>query len=129
MIIIRYLISGGTAAIVNLSSLYVLTEFLGLWYLASATIAFILAFFVGFGLQKFWTFQCDNKEKTHYQMSLYFILGIINLVINAGIIYFLVEKFNLWYMLSQFISAGFLAVFSFLFYRFVIFSHMFDIDK
>ncbi len=31
--VIRYLISGGTAAFANLAFLFILTEFAGMWYL------------------------------------------------------------------------------------------------
>lgn len=51
----RYLISGGTAAAVYLALVYVLTDLAGVWYLASTTIGFVVAFLVSFSLQKLWT--------------------------------------------------------------------------
>jgi len=69
--IVKYLISGASAASVTLGGLFVLTHFLGLWYLLSAIISFIAAFFVSFFLQKYWTF-CDHDRDFFYgQMALY----------------------------------------------------------
>lgn len=121
MLIIRYLISGSTAALINFSCLYFLTEYLGLWYLYSTSLAFIISFFFGFFLQKFWTFQDQDKAKIHKQMAAYFSLGLMNLAVNAFLMWILVEKFSLWYMFAQFLTAGFLAFFSFLIYKFFIF--------
>ena len=125
MIIIRYLTSGGTAALVNFSLLYALVELGNFWYLSSAIMSFGLAFFVGFGLQKFWTFQDNNKKRMPYQMSLYFTLGLVNLGINTLSMYILVDKLHIWYMFSQMFVSAFLAIISFVIYKFVIFSHSF----
>ena len=73
----KYIISGGTAAAVNLSSLYILTEFFHIWYIISATTAFIGAFAISFTLQKFWTFKDHETEGMHKQLSLYFIVILI----------------------------------------------------
>ena len=55
--IVRYIISGGTATGANLALLYVLTDWLGLWYLISAVLAFIggflpVSFCTSYGLFK-----------------------------------------------------------------------------
>lgn len=119
--IVKYIISGGTAAVTDLALLYILTGLLGIYYLLSAGIAFIIAFFVSFFLQKFWTFRDNNREKMYKQMSLYFIVGVTNLGINIGGMYVLVDKFNIMYILAQIIMGALIAIFSFLIYRFVIF--------
>lgn len=120
-IYIKYIISGGTAAFVDLALLYILTDILGIWYLLSASLAFVVAYFVSFYLQKFWTFRDNSRERIVRQMSLYFIVGVSNLGINAGGMYILVDKLNVMYMLAQVIMGGLIAIGSFLIYKFIIF--------
>lgn len=121
-IYVKYVISGGTAASVDLALLYILTDIFGIWYLLSASLAFVVAYFVSFYLQKFWTFRDNSRERIAKQMSLYLIVGVSNLGINAGGMYILVDKLNVMYMLAQVIMGGLIAIGSFLIYKFVIFS-------
>ena len=58
--IVRYLISGGTAAAINLSLLFLLTEFVGMWYLASSVLSFIAGFTASFLFQKFWNSMIES---------------------------------------------------------------------
>lgn len=120
--LIRYLISGSIAATVDLSLLYIFTDLLGWWYLFSATLAFILSFFVSFFLQKFWTFRDNNREAIYQQMTLYFILALVNIALNTFLMYLLVDLFKIWYIFSQIIAAGLIACESFILYKFFIFS-------
>lgn len=120
-LIIKYIIAGSTAAGVDLTILYGLTEWVGLYYLLSATLAFIIAFFVSFNLQKFWTFKDNRRVGIHRQMTIYFLNGIINLNLNALFMYLLVDYVHIMYILAQIITSIFLAFTSFMVYRFVIF--------
>ena len=117
---IKYIISGCTGALVNLSTLFILTEFAHVYYLLSAVIAFFVSLTVGFNLQKKWTFRDDNK-KVFKQVALYFTITGANLFINMSLLYFLVEKLDVWYMLAQVIIYGSLSIFSFILYKFLVF--------
>ena len=119
-IYIKYVISGCTGAFVNLATLFILTEFANIYYMVSAVIAFLVSLSVGFNLQKRWTFQ-DNNKKVFKQVALYFVITSTNLLINMALLYFLVEKLDVWYMLAQVIIYGSLSVFSFIMYKFLVF--------
>ena len=88
---IKYIISGGTAAFVDLALLYALTDIFGVYYLLSAGMAFFVAFFISFYLQKFWTFRDNSNKQIYQQMFLYLFVGIVNLGINTAGMYILVE--------------------------------------
>jgi len=120
--IVKYLIAGGTSALVDLSVLYILTDICGIWYLFSACLAFIVAFFVSFFLQKFWTFRDGDKEKMYKQMGVYLAVALTNFVINTTLMYILVDGFKVWYMLAQFIVSGTIACESYVVSRFFIFN-------
>lgn len=119
--VIRFVISGGTAAVVDLSLLYLFTDWFGFHYLISAMLAFIAAFGVSFTLQKFWTFQDDSVHKIHSQMTVSFIVALANLVLNTFLMYFFVDYLSLWYIAAQIITGVFLAFESFFIFRFFIF--------
>ncbi|MCC2630659.1 MAG: GtrA-like protein [Candidatus Paceibacter sp.] len=119
--ILRYLIAGGSAAFVTLSVSFICTSLLHIWYLLSSVIAFCAGFVVSFILQKFWTFSHRSTEKIHHELALYLMVGLINLAINASLMYIFVDIFHIWYLLGQFIATGLIAIFSFPIYQIFIF--------
>ena len=118
----RYLVSGGSAAAVDLGLLYALTEWLGLHYLFSAALAFIVAFFVSFFLQKFWTFQDHSVERVRSQVALYFVIAVANLGLNTLLMYLFVEHLHLWYLTAQVIVGALLACGSFFISKHIVFN-------
>jgi len=119
MKVAKFVIAGGSAFSVNISFLYVFTEFFGLWYIFSATLAFTLSFLVGFSLNKFWTFADSSIDFIHSQMYIYLGVNLINLVINNTFLYFMVESFAVWYILAQAIASIVIAFESFFVYRWI----------
>ena len=120
-VIVKYIISGTTSAVVDLFLLYFFTTVFNLWYLFSAGLSFMVAYLVSFSLQKFWTFR-DNNKDIYKQMTIYFVVGVVNLFINTVGMYLLVDSFGVWYLLAQVIMGASLGFSSFLIYRFVIFA-------
>ena len=113
----RYIFSGLSASAVMLCSLAFFREILGLWYLYSSTLAFILGFIVSFLLQKFWTFKDFNGSNTHKQLIAFLIVSLVNLGINTLGMFVLVDKIGLWYFVSQVIVTTVIAGWSFFAYR------------
>ena len=120
--IVRFLIAGTTATLVNMIVLYALTEFAGVWYLLSLTVAFLIAFLISFTLQKFWTFAEKNKERMGNQAVWFFIVQMGGLLFNMLALYIAVDVFGLWYMGAQFFILLFIAASNFLIFKFVIFN-------
>ena len=118
----RYVISGGTAATVNLILLYVLTDYLAIWYLFSTMLAYVVSFFVSFFLQKFWTFRDSRKDQINRQLVIYACIAGFGLGFNVLLMYFLVDILHIWYMFSQIIVGFILAFCNFLFYKFFVFN-------
>jgi len=117
----KYIVSGGSAAVVNLAILYVLTEYAHIHYLESAVLSFLCAFLVSFLLQKFWTFGNKARERMHWQMASYLAVSLANLGLNTLIIYILVEYLHIWYLFSAVIAGALIAFGSFFIYRHLIF--------
>lgn len=127
--IVKYLIAGGSAAVVNLFILYVLTEGFHVWYLYSAILAFFCALGFSFSLQKLWTFQDFSAKKISNQAFLYSVIALFNLLVNTSILYFLVEYCRIWYLFSQIIAGLMVASYSFFIYNFVIFKRKIKFEE
>ena len=110
---IKYIISGGTAAAVDLGLLYIFTDVIGLWYLYSAIISFIFSLLTSFLLHKFWTFRENSLKRIKKQFIFFCALAFLNLGINTILMYIAVELLGIWYILSQFFIMGFIAFMNF----------------
>ncbi len=121
-IFLRYLVCGVTAAVVNISSLYVFTETAGIWYLYSSILAFFLALIVSFSLQKFVVFKDNGMEKMHHQFSKFFVIAVLGVATNTILVFVCVEALGVWYILSQIIAGIFVMFQNFAFYKLFIFN-------
>ncbi len=121
-VLLRYIISGGTAAVTDLAALYILNNYLGLHYLPASVIAFVISFFVSFLLQKFWTFK-SHEEKTHKQIFMYLGNSLFGLGLNTLLMYVFVDGANMPVMLSQVFAGGLVAFCTFFISRNLVFKY------
>ncbi|MDP3725664.1 MAG: glycosyltransferase [bacterium] len=122
--IVRFIISGSIAALVYFTLLYIFTDIIGLWYLFSSVVTYILSFSVSFVLQKFWTFRDVRMEMRIVirQLVLQFIIAIGMLLLHTAALFVLVDVIGLWYLFAATISAFVLGILSFFIYRIFIFN-------
>ena len=119
--VIRYGISGVTAAIVNLGTLYVATTVFGIWYLTGSVLGFFMGLGISFTLQKFWTFRDKPLHDAHRQFARYLVVILSNLLLNTALVYFLVEHAGVWYLFAQILATAIIAVVGYFGYRYFVF--------
>lgn len=119
--ILRFLISGGFAFFANIGVLYLATDVFGVWYLASSVLSFISAFFVSFSMQKFWTFKNRETDRMTSQLGMSLVMAVVNLGLNTGMMYLLVEDGHFHYLIAQVITAGIIAIETYFIYKHIIF--------
>lgn len=119
--IYRYIVSGIVAAAVDFGLLYILVDLCGLWYLVSATIAFIATVCTSFVMQKFWTFENSDTSVIARQMAGYVVLSIINIGVNTVLMYVFVDLLTIHYIIAQVYATIIIAAYGFFVYRHVIF--------
>lgn len=119
--IIKFLFAGSLAAIVHFSILYILTDLVGVWYIFSTSVAFVIAFFVSFFSQKFWTFRENTTHGMTRQMGVYMGVGIMNLFLNGAGMYLVVDFWGIMYLFAQALVGLIVAIETFLIYRYIIF--------
>lgn len=109
----KYFIAGTIGVIANILLLYILADVAGLHYLNATFISFISGIFIGFILQKFWTFSDNNLKRLPRQLSLYSLIAVTNLFLNLPLMYLLVDKRDIWYINAQIIVMIFLGIVSY----------------
>lgn len=120
-VLVRYVFSGGTSALIDVALLYVLVEFLSLYYLSAAIIAMTVSFIARFLLQKYVTFQNRDENQASKQFIYYSLLYLASLGATAGFMYIFVDLLGVWYVAAQIISIFLIAVACFFIYRIIIF--------
>jgi putative flippase GtrA len=119
--VIRYIISGGTAAVVDLAVLYFLNSGLKMHYLPAAILAFLVAFGVSFTLQKFWTFRNHSLDDMHQQAFKYLGSALFGLGLNTMLMYVFVDLFHVFVILSQIFAGALVACVTFFISRNLVF--------
>ncbi len=111
--IVRFCVAGAAGVIAYYAALYGLTEYLGVWYVISAVIGFILNTGLNFTLQKFWTFENKEIHMVGRQLALYVVMTVCFLIGNTVCLYLMVEYLHIWYIAAQVILTAIISALSF----------------
>jgi len=101
---IKFGIVGVSNTFINLLLLYLLTSVVGIYYLISAIIAFVVANLNSFVLNKTWTFRENLKKNFFKKYVKFFVVSLNSLIIDLAALYLFTEVFHLYYMFSQAIA-------------------------
>jgi len=102
----KFAFVGLIGTFVNIAILYLLTESLGIYYIFSAVISFIVAMTSNFILNKIWTFKENIGEKTLIKYGKFFIISLIGLAVNLVFLYIFTDLFGIYYIISQILAIG-----------------------
>jgi len=119
--LVRYVTSGGAAALTNMTVLFLLVHFGHLYYLYASILAFLISVGVSFTMQKFWTFRDTHVHDIHTQFARYVLVIVANLILNTLLMYTLVEKAGVWYLSAQFFTVIAIAFVGYFAYRHFVF--------
>ncbi|MFC2056476.1 GtrA family protein [Chloroflexota bacterium] len=98
-----YFLIAGFCSLIDIGMLYVLTDWLGLFYLFSATFSFIIAQSLNYYLNRRFNFRSKSKQIAK-QLTMFVAVNTIGLGISLGILAFLVEVLGLWYILARIVG-------------------------
>ena len=99
---VRFCVSGGIATLADVGLLYILTEFVGVWYLLSAGLSFILGTIIHYFICSQWVFKVVKQSAGQY--LIFVLIQTVGLAINLAVIYILVEYFSVWYILAKLVA-------------------------
>jgi len=94
---LTYAFIGGCVALLNLAALWLLTDVLGLHYLASTLVSFFVLTPLAFLMQKAATFRTP-RERARVEWPRYFVTMGSSLAANLALMYVLVSLLGLWYL-------------------------------
>lgn len=117
----RYTFVGGLAFIVDFSCLYLLTEFLGIYYLISAAIAFLLGLATNYTLSISWVFNKRRLRNRSIEFGIFTLIGIVGLILNEVFIWFFTEELFFYYLVSKIFSTIIIFFWNFSARKFILF--------
>ena len=81
----KYYAVGASGVLVNLGLLFILTEYVGLWYFLSYTLAISASITSNFILNKLWTFKGSiNSQRTLLMYGKFVSVSILGMAIQLG---------------------------------------------
>jgi putative flippase GtrA len=101
---VRYLIVGGFAFACDATTLYVLTAFLGVYFLISAVIGFVLGLMVNYLLSRSWVFERRTLTNTSVEVTVFSAIGIAGLGLNEAILWTFQDKLRISYLIAKGVS-------------------------
>lgn len=107
----RYIFVGGTAAAVDIGSLYVFTSVFDIHYLVSAALAFTLGIATNYFISIKWVFKSTGNLKK--EVTLFVAIGVGGLILNELIMLGLVDGLNIFYMAAKLVSTAIVMIWNF----------------
>lgn len=107
----RYLFVGGFSAVVDIGSLFLMTDIFHINYLVSAAIAFTFGIISNYFVSTIWIFESKGNKRKEF--LIFVLIGIVGLLWNELILWSLVSKIGLFYLTAKIISTGFVLFWNF----------------
>ena len=109
----RYLVVGGAAFIVDFGILYGLTHYGGLYYLTSATLAFLVGLGINYTFSVLWVFSHRVIGNRWVEFGLFALVGVLGLGLNDLSMWLLTSVAGLYYLYSKLITTALVFVWNF----------------
>jgi len=97
---IKYTLVGTCSSTLDVGGLYALVQYGHVSVLVAATISYIVTAFIGYLLNRIWTFK-SNDTKYEIQFVKYLTVSLIGLLFNNITMFILIDAMNVWYIFSK----------------------------
>lgn len=118
----QYVLAGGLAFLFDFAALFLLTEHVGLHYLVSASIAFLLGLTSNYLLCITWIFDYRALKNQAHELAVFSLIGIAGLLLNNLLMFFFTDFLGLHYLVSRAEAALLILFFNFSLKRWLLFS-------
>ncbi|MBL7072714.1 MAG: GtrA family protein [Candidatus Omnitrophica bacterium] len=119
--VLRYVLAGGLAYLVDYGLLIILTECFRRYYLTSAAVAFIAGSAASYILNVTWVFNKRTFKNRLIEISIFVLIGIVGLILNQYCLWFFTENMNIHYLYSKVISTIFVFILNFFARKYILF--------
>ena len=120
--LLRYGFVGGVAFAVDFGLLYILTEYVNLHFLLSATISFIAGLLINYFLSKRWVFNKSSVKNKSTEFWIFALIGIVGLGINNLFLWVFTIYVSVHYMASKIITTVIVFFWNFLARKYILFN-------
>ena len=101
----KYALVGGAAFLLDFSMLFFLTEYIHLYYILSATAAFVAGLLCNYLLSVYWVFDERALSNRLAEFLVFSLIGVVGLLLNDGLIWSLTEMGGMHYLASKVLAA------------------------
>jgi dolichol-phosphate mannosyltransferase len=119
---LKYCIVGFSGIIINNGLLYVLTEYMTIFYIISSLISIEVSKISNFILNDKWTFKNDKSKSLINRFVLFEIISIGGVVLNLILLYVLVDEFKVYYIYANILLVPIILVWNYLLNRYITWS-------
>lgn len=109
----KFIVVGSVGLIVNQGLLFLMRDFAGARLLVASPISIFASMIVTFFLNEMWTWHDRGAGPVKSRIALYFPINLVGLLINFGVLTFLVNHAGWHYLLANLAGAGLAAVWNF----------------
>ena len=105
---IQFGIVGGLMILLNVIILYLLTSVLGIYYIISAVLSYLLLTGLSFFLNENWTFTSVTRhthKKLWHRFLSYYLVALSGMTLHILILFLLTEYGNVFYLYSSIIAS------------------------
>ncbi|MFC1802246.1 GtrA family protein, partial [Patescibacteria group bacterium] len=117
----RYGLVAVIIAVFDFSTLFVLTEFLNIYYLISVTSAYLVGFFANYLFCIFWVFRSHYTENRFVELLTISFVGMVGMVLTILLVWFFTEKIGFYYILSKFVAIFIVFMWNFSARKYIVF--------
>ena len=116
----RFIVAGGGCLLLELGCLYGLTDGLGLHYLYSSAIAFVISLLVNYWLCRVWVFEGGSRKQSAKAAAIFFGSSVAGLGINQLCMYTFVDIMGIYYMAAKLLAAVIVTLWNFVLKRYAL---------
>ncbi len=117
----RYVLAGIIVTGFDFIILIALTELLQVYYLISACFGYIFASVLHYFLSINYIFNKRILKNKYSEFFIFFLIGVISLILFEILIYFFTEQMKLHYVSSKIVITGLLFTFNFILRKYILF--------
>ncbi len=118
---VRYFFASAVALLADIGALTILTEVMGVPYLAAGAIAFLIGLLIIYLLSTHWVFSARRVGNAWTEFGLFTLIGIVGLGINELVLWTLTGGVGLYILYSKVVSVIFVFTWNFFARKYLLF--------